>query len=339
MGKNTLKEAMFQEKLESKRVRCNLCPHHCILRDGQTGICRVRINRNGKLYTMVYGMASSVAMDPIEKKPLFHFHPGSRVLSFSTLGCNMRCKHCQNYSISQADIRTSRLRKMAPDDIVRLAEEYEADGIAWTYNEPSIWYEFIYDASKIAKEAGYFVVMVTNGYIEEEPLRMLADRIDAMNIDVKAFTNEFYRKITGARLEPVLKTVKLAKELGIHIELTYLIIPTLNDREKEIREFCRWVAKEVGDKTPVHFSRFHPDYELTHLPKTPMETMDMAYDVAKEEGLKFPYLGNILPDDRENTYCPKCGKMLIGREYFNVGAHLVTNGKCRFCGEDINVIQ
>jgi len=339
MGKNTLKEAMFQERLDGGRVRCNLCPHHCVLKDGQTGICRVRTNRNGKLYTMVYGLASSVAMDPIEKKPLFHFHPGSRVLSLSTVGCNMRCRHCQNYSISQADIERYPLRRIEPEEIVRLAKEYRADGIAWTYNEPSIWYEFIYNASKVVKDAGYFVVMVTNGYIEEEPLRRLADRIDAMNIDVKAFSDDFYRRITGARLEPVLRTVKLAKQLGIHIELTYLIIPTLNDSEKEIRDFCRWVVKEVGERTPVHFSRFHPDYELKHLPKTPMETMDMAYDVAKEEGLKFPYLGNVLPDERENTYCPKCGKMLIGREYFSVGSRFVVNGKCSFCGEDVNVIQ
>ena len=335
-----MREAMYWESLEGNRVRCHLCPLNCIISEGQRGSCKIRKNINGKLYTLNYGKISSMAADPIEKKPLYHFHPGSCAFSIGTVGCNMHCIHCQNWEISQADETFSYLEDATSEAIVRLAKHYGCESIAYTYNEPTIWYEFVFETSKLAKEAGLKNILVTNGYINEEPFRALAPYIDAMNIDIKAFGDEFYRKISKVPgIEPSKRTAIIAKkEFGIHVELTYLIIPTLNDSKEEIRAFVRWVGKELGDDTPVHFSRFFPHYQLLSLPPTPVETIEKAYRIAREEGLKFVYIGNVPGHNGEYTYCPKCGKPLIVRWGFTIEEYHIKNGKCEYCGEPIPII-
>ncbi len=323
-------------KLGDNKVRCELCPYRCVLKEGQIGVCRVRKNIGGKLYTLNYGSVSSIAVDPIEKKPLFHFKPKSEVLSLSTVGCNMRCKHCQNWEISQAGMEFPYLREMSPDEVMKIARNYE--GIAWTYNEPTIWHEFTLDVSKMAKKEGLYTVYVTNGYINEEPLREIGQYLDAMNIDVKAFRDEFYRKIAGARLQPVIDTVERAYRMGIHIELTYLIITDLNDDSKEIRKFAEWVY-ELSPEIPVHFSRFFPMYKLTDKPPTPLKTMHNAYKIAKEVGLEYVYLGNTWEPEYESTYCPNCGNLLIERVYYNTELRGLTKaGRCNRCGKKINIV-
>ncbi|WP_456395593.1 AmmeMemoRadiSam system radical SAM enzyme [Thermococcus sp.] len=335
-----MREAMYWERIGDDTVRCRLCPLNCIISEGRRGSCRVRENRGGKLYTLNYGLVSSIASDPVEKKPLFHFWPGSCALSIGTVGCNMHCRHCQNWEISQADEKFPYLQKATPESIVAIAKRYGCESIAYTYNEPTIWYEFVLDTAKLARNEGINNILVTNGYINEEPFRELAPYVDAMNIDIKAFDDIFYMKIAGVPGgEPSRKTAEIAKkEFGIHVELTYLIIPTLNDREGEFREFARWVVEELGDDTPVHFSRFFPHYRLTNLPPTPLETVERAYRIAREEGLKFVYIGNAPGHQAENTYCPKCGKPLIVRWGFEIEEYHVKDGRCEYCGEPIPVV-
>lgn len=331
----TMKEAMFWKK-EKDKVRCLLCPHNCLIPEGKRGLCGVRENRNGVLYSLIYGEASSISPDPIEKKPLYHFYPGSTVLSFGTIGCNFRCRYCQNYSISQAKYENYPLERITPEEIVSKAKKYNCKGIAWTYNEPTIWYEFTYDVSKIAKENNLYTVYVTNGYINEEPLKKLAPYLDAMNIDIKSMDEEFYKKICGGQLKPVLDTAKLAKKLGIHVELTYLIVPGYNDKEEDIKEFCEWVSNEMGVETPVHLSRFYPHYKMANLPPTPIKTLLSAYSIAKKS-LPYVYVGNVPHGNYENTYCPKCKTLLIERYGFSVEKNNLVDGKCPKCGNKIPV--
>ncbi|MCQ5375742.1 MAG: AmmeMemoRadiSam system radical SAM enzyme [Methanomassiliicoccales archaeon] len=332
-----MKEARFWKSLNGK-IQCCLCPHSCVIAPGKKGICGVRQNYNGKLFSLIYGKASSIHVDPIEKKPFFHFRPGDRVLSFGSVGCTFRCQHCQNFTISQASPDGFPLEPIEPEEVTVLCRNTGSQGISWTYNEPIIWHEFAYDASRIAKQQGFYALYVTNGYIEEEPLRELSQCIDGMNIDIKGFSEEFYKRICKASLEPVLKATKLAVDLGIHVELTYLIIPGKNDSEGEIKEFAKWVRDSLKPEIPVHFTRFHPDYMMTDVPSTPMKTMEMALHIGKEEGLKFVYLGNVPRHKGENTYCPKCGQLAIEREGFQVLRVDVDNGRCRKCGEPLNII-
>ncbi|UCE39224.1 MAG: AmmeMemoRadiSam system radical SAM enzyme [Thermoplasmata archaeon] len=327
-----MKEAMFWEKLENNKIECTLCPHRCTISQGKRGICGVRENQKGTLNTLIYGLATSVTPDPIEKKPLFHFFPGSYVLSFGTVGCNFKCQHCQNYGISQAKIEGTRFQRLKKEDVISIAKRYKCEGIAWTYNEPTIWFEFTYDASVLAKKEGLYTCYVTNGFIEAEPLKKISPYLDAMNIDVKSFNNDFYKKVCKSKLQPVLDTCILAKKLDILVELTYLIIPTKNDSEKEIRDYCRWVVDNLGENTPVHFSRFHPDYKMHDQIATPMSTLNRAYEIAGEEGLRFIYLGNVPHGDYENTYCPECGEMLIERIGFSTRSHYAKDAKCHKCG-------
>ncbi|MDD1768484.1 MAG: AmmeMemoRadiSam system radical SAM enzyme [Methanomassiliicoccales archaeon] len=332
-----MKEARFW-KPENGRVACSLCPHSCKIAPGRRGICGVRENRDGRLFSLIYGKASSVHVDPVEKKPFFHFKPGDKVLSLGSIGCTFRCQNCQNFTISQAQVGEFGLEDMSSEEVLDTCRKTGCKGISWTYNEPTIWHEFSYDTSKLAKSKGYHTNYVTNGFIQEAPLRELAECIDAMNIDVKAFHNEFYKKVCRASLKPVLDAAKLAHELGIHVELTYLVIPGKNDSEAEIRDFSRWVAQSLDPNVPVHFTRFHPDYLMTDVQSTPIKTLDMAYKVAKEEGLRFPYAGNVPGDDRENTHCPKCGELVIGRMGFSIVEMKAKKGKCPVCGENLNMI-
>lgn len=333
-----MKEAMFWRRQDNK-IECMLCPHRCKISEGKRGICSVRESKNGKLNTLIYGLATSVTPDPIEKKPLYHFYPGTYVLSFGTVGCNFKCLHCQNYGISQAKIEAMRFQKLKVEEVVSIAKRYKCDGVAWTYNEPTIWYEFTYDASVVAKKEGLYTCYVTNGFIEKEPLQKISPYLDAMNIDVKSFSDDFYKRICKAKLQPVLDTCVLAKELDIFIELTYLIIPGQNDGEAEIKEYCKWVVDSLGEDTPIHFSRFHPDYKMLDSVATPMSTLYRAYEIAKETGLRYVYLGNVPHGDYENTYCPECGEVLIERMGFSTRSHYAKDGKCPKCGLAIPLMQ
>jgi len=331
-------DAKFWKPLAGKKVQCTLCPHNCNIADGKQGICGVRRNERGKLYTLIYASCSSMAADPIEKKPLYHFHPGTSAFSLGTVGCNFKCEHCQNYSISTATPDFSYMKEVMPEQAVELAREYGCEGIAWTYNEPTIWYEYSFDSAKLAKKHGFYTVYVTNGYINEGPLNEISQFLDAMNIDVKAFNEDFYKKICKAKLEPVLQTCKLAKELGIYIELTYLVIPGHNDSIDEVKKFCSWVVESLGSDTPVHFSRFHPDHRMINIPMTPMETLLRIYDIAKKAGILYPYLGNVPHGNYENTICPNCGNLCVERHGYSVKLVGLSGEKCAKCGSAIPVI-
>jgi len=330
-------EAEFYTR-EGDKVRCNLCPHSCLIADKRRGLCGVRENRGGKLVSLIYGLASSIHPDPIEKKPLFHFLPGSTSISFSSIGCNLFCKHCQNYTISKARFGEFDLTPITPDDVVRYARTTGSRSVSWTYNEPTIWHEFTKAASKVAHSAGLKTNYVTNGYIQEDPLRDLKGVIDAMNIDVKAFREQFYEDVCGGKLAPVLRACELAVELGMHVELTYLIIPGYNDSQEEFGEFSRWVVDSLRPSVPVHFSAFHPDYKLTSVPRTPDSTMTRAYETAREAGLEFVYLGNIYAGQFDDTFCPKCGSRVIERDGFWVRSTDLSGNKCGRCGADLNLV-
>lgn len=332
------KEASFWKKLENKKVQCNLCSHNCKISKDKTGICGVRKNEEGKLFTLIYGSCSSLAADPIEKKPLYHFYPGTNAFSMGTVGCNFKCDHCQNYSISTANPKLSYLKEITPEQVVELTKEYSCQGVSYTYNEPTIWHEFCFDSAKLVKKAGLYTCYVSNGYIGEDALKEISSYLDAMNIDVKAFNNDFYKKICKARLDPVLKTCELAKELGIHIELTYLVIPGYNDSIDEVKSFCKWIVETLNSYTPVHFSCFHPDHNMTDVPRTPMETLLKIYDVAKEVGILFPYIGNVIPGDYENTICPSCGVICIRRAGYSINFDGIIEDKCIKCGSTLHII-
>jgi pyruvate formate lyase activating enzyme len=287
---------------------------------------------------MNYGKVSSANVDPIEKKPLFHFYPGEEVFSIGSIGCTFRCRHCQNYSISMASLEELRLRELEPEAVSETALAQSCRGVAFTYNEPTIWHEFAYDAMTIAKDKDLFTVYVTNGFIQEDPLRELAGVLDAMNIDVKGFTERFYKQVCRAPLEPVLGTVSLAHELGIHIELTYLVIPGENDGREEITRFSEWVAA-LDPRIPVHYTRFHPDYQMTDKPATPLATMEMARAVGREAGLQFTYLGNVMISGGEDTHCPNCNAFLVERRGFTLSRLEARDGHCPICGQDLYMIQ
>jgi pyruvate formate lyase activating enzyme len=325
------KEAAFWKPVKDQVVQCQLCPHHCMIAPEKRGICGVRKNEQGRLFTLIYQACSSIAADPIEKKPLYHFYPGSLVLSFGSVGCTFRCDHCQNYHISMARPEDQTLRDIPADTVAQLAVDYGCKGVAWTYNEPTIWHEYTREAAIVAKGAGLYTVYVTNGYIEEEPLREIAPHLDAMNVDIKAFHEEFYRTICKAKLAPVLQTCERAKKLGIHLEITYLVIPGFNDDLKEIKEFCQWTGEKLGTDTAVHFSRFHPDYRMTHVPATPLHTLLSCHRIAKEAGLQFVYLGNITHGDYDNSYCPSCKNLLIERHGFSATIKGLVQGRCSRC--------
>jgi pyruvate formate lyase activating enzyme len=332
-----LKEASFWEK-EGDAVRCRLCPHSCLIKEGKRGICRVRANLGGRLYALTYGKVSSMHMDPIEKKPLFHFKPGRPVLSFGGASCNLRCQHCQNYAIAHVGPEEIPLRTVLPEEVPTMCREQNSEGVAWTYNEPTIWYEYMMDASQLCKREGLFTVSVTNGFIQEEPLRSMKGVIDAMNIDVKGFTETFYKEVCKGQLAPVLRACEVAKEIGVHLEVTYLVIPTRNDRQEEIEGFCQWVKDRLSGDTPVHFSRFHPDYKMVDLPPTPRSTMEMAVSTARSKGLDYVYMGNISTEKGENTYCPQCGSLLVRRSGFLTEIVGLKGENCARCGRRADLV-
>ena len=330
--------AMYWHEIGVGKVECELCPHRCKLQEDQSGICGVRKNIGGKLHTLVYGLSSSFHADPIEKKPLYNFYPGSKVMSFGTVGCNFRCLHCQNFQISQVRPDDHSLQNISIKDIINFTKNTDCKGIAWTYNEPTIWYEFTLDGCRAAKAEDLYTVYVSNGYINEKPLREIAPYLDAMNIDVKAGTDEFYKKVCKGERKHVLETCELAHKLKIHLELTYLIIPGFNDKEEELKEFADWAVNSLSPEVPVHYSRFHPDYKMTDLDGTPMETLEMAYNISKKAGSEFIYVGNVVHGDHENTYCPKCNNLLIKRVGYSTSVVGLKGNTCKSCSKKVPIL-
>ncbi|MEM2122948.1 MAG: AmmeMemoRadiSam system radical SAM enzyme [Candidatus Bathyarchaeia archaeon] len=328
-----LMEAMFYNTLEDKLVQCNLCSHRCFIQPSRKGVCAVRENRDGRLYTLVYGRLIARAVDPVEKKPLFHFYPGSKAYSVATVGCNFRCKNCQNYDISQLPRETSRVvgDQASPEDVVEDAKRHRCESIAYTYTEPTIFYEYAYDVAKLARREGIKNIFVTNGYITEEALRGIKPYLDAANIDLKSFEDSFYRSICGARLEPVLDAIRLYRELGIWIEITTLIIPGLNDSEEELRKIASFIKEELDPSVPWHVSRFYPMYMLLDSPQTPLETIHKARRIGLDTGLYYVYEGNV-PGEGEDTICPKCGETLIKRMGYYISENKLVDSACHKCG-------
>jgi len=316
-------------------IRCELCPRRCQVSKGKRGFCRVRENREGKYYTLVYGNPCAVHPDPIEKKPFYHVLPATISFSLATAGCNFQCKFCQNWEISQAAPEDVYSLDIPPEVIVEKAKEVRAHSIAYTYVEPTIFYEYMMDIALLTKKAGLLNVCHSNGYINPEPLRNLCKVMDAANIDLKGFTEGFYQELCSGELSPVLETLKMLKEERVHLEITNLVIPTKNDDPSMIREMCFWIKKELGADTPVHFSRFYPLYKLRSLPPTPLATLEKARAIALSTGLEYVYTGNVPGHEGENTYCSKCKKMVIQRTGYMVGEVRVKGGKCGYCGKPI----
>jgi pyruvate formate lyase activating enzyme len=316
-------------------VQCNLCPHRCIIADGERGICRVRENQSGRLYSMVYGNPCAVHVDPIEKKPFYHFLPTIGAFSLATAGCNLRCLYCQNWSISQVTPEETQNHDLPPEAVLRYAREYNAPVIAYTYSEPTAFYEYMLDTARLAREAGLLNVVISAGFINPEPLRELCQAVDAIKIDLKGYDEEFYREVCEGELEPVLEAIRTIYESGVHLEIVNLVVPTLNDDLDQLRALSRWIARDLSPGVPLHFSRFHPDYKLANLPPTPVETLEQAREIALEEGVRFVYAGNVPGHPANHTYCPACGEVLIERQGYNVLSYHIKDGTCEFCGEAI----
>jgi pyruvate formate lyase activating enzyme len=332
-------EARQYIKKENNVVQCSLCNHRCTIADGKHGICGVRFNNGGTLYAATYGKVSAEAVDPIEKKPLFHYLPGTLSYSLGGIGCNFHCEHCQNWHISRATLEGAMLRPISPEDGVRRAIASGSASISWTYNEPTIWHEYALDMGTLARSKGLGTIYVTNGYITEEALRELSPMLAAYRVDLKAFSDDFYKKVCGARLQPVLDSAVLARELGMHVETVTLVIPGLNDSMEEQAALIRWVAEHLGPATPMHFSAFHPDYKMTDRGATPLATLEKIYNKAKELGIRFPYLGNVYNHRYENTYCPACGATLVERQGFSSRVVGLDGQQCRKCGEKIEIVH
>jgi pyruvate formate lyase activating enzyme len=325
-------EANYQKKLEGQQVECLLCPHFCVLKEGQTGVCRTRENVGGTLYSNAFGNPCSVAVDPIEKKPLFHFLPGSRILSIATAGCNLRCQNCQNWSISQMPPSEVPAYELMPEALIELALKEGTESIAFTYTEPTVYFEYMLETAKLAKVAGLKTVLISNGYINPEPLKELCTYLDAANIDLKVFDEVVYKKLTGAKLKPVLETLQILKSEYVWLEITNLLIPGFSDEPRLIRKLCDWLVIHGFSDIPLHFSRFFPNYKLPHTQPTPSEDLQQAYETAKNAGIRFVYTGNLPGASGENTHCPSCRKTLIGRVGYRILSHAMDGNRCQFCG-------
>ena len=335
-----MKEA-FLYSTEKGKVRCTACSRYCLLGDGQTGFCGIRKNIGGHLFLLSYGRAAAVAVDPIEKKPLYHYLPGGRVLSLATSGCSWACKYCQNYDISQRREITGEY--LDPGDVVKLAIQSGSDGISYTYNEPSIFAEYAHDIGMLAKKRGLFSTFVSNGYESSESIPYLKEFLDAISIDFKGNGNDIFgRKYIGIMsYAPVFDTLKRLKSAGIYTEITDLVVPVkgVGDNLDDARNLAVWIRENLGTDVPLHFTRFHPDYLMNNVPATPIETLERHHSIAKEEGLKFVYIGNVPGHPLENTYCPNCGHELVKRFGFQIMSYRITeDGRCPFCGEDMHII-
>lgn len=328
------KEALYYQKLDNKRVGCLLCPRKCIIANNKRGFCKVRENRDGVLYSLVYAKPCAMHIDPIEKKPLFHVLPGTRSFSIATVGCNLQCKFCQNWQISQASPEEVPYEDVPPGKIVMLADTNNCPSIAYTYTEPTIFFEYMLDTARLAHQAGVMNVMHSCGFINEEPLRQLCRYMDAANIDLKG-SDKFYNQFCLGNREDVLRTLRILKEEGVWVEITYLLIPTLNDSSDYIKETCLWIKENLGADTPLHISRFWPMYKLKNISPTPISALKDAYNIAVSAGLNYVYIGNIPGNKGESTYCPSCKKLLVQRLGYNVVENNIEDGKCKYCHREI----
>lgn len=316
-------------------VQCRLCPKGCIISDGRRGDCRTRENRGGTLYTMTYGNPCAVHVDPIEKKPFFHFLPGSAAFSLATAGCNLHCLYCQNWEISQIPPEESRFERLLPEEVVASARSSGSASIAFTYTEPTVFYEYMLDTARLAREQGVRSVVVSAGYIRQEPLQELCRLVNAIKIDLKGINEAFYERVCSATLQPVLEAIRTIARSGVHLEIVNLVVPSLNDAPADMRALVRWVREEVGSDVPLHFSRFMPQYKLLHLPPTPVETLEEARETALAEGLHYVYLGNVPGHPGEHTYCPRCGQVVIRRAGMSTVEIHLQDGRCAACGQEI----
>jgi pyruvate formate lyase activating enzyme len=317
-------------------AKCQLCPKGCVISEGQRGDCGVRENRQGRLYTMTYGNPCAVHADPIEKKPFYHFLPGSLAFSLATAGCNLHCQYCQNFEISQAKPEQLDNYDLPPEKVVGAAIQYECPVIAYTYSEPTVFYEYMLNSARLGRANGLRSVVISAGYINPGPLRELCHAVDAIKIDLKGFNEAFYRKVCDATLQPVLHTLETIAQEGVHLEIVNLVVPTLNDDEDEMKEMAHWIVERLGPDVPTHFSRFQPMYKLVNLPPTPVETLERLHTIAKEAGIRYAYIGNVPGHPADNTYCHRCGEMIIKREGFSIADyHITREGKCEYCGQPI----
>ncbi|PKL67080.1 MAG: AmmeMemoRadiSam system radical SAM enzyme [Methanobacteriales archaeon HGW-Methanobacteriales-1] len=331
------KEAILYKKIDGK-AHCNVCQRRCLISPGNRGFCLTRENQDGNLYNLNYGAVSSEGVDPIEKKPLFHFYPGSRVYSLGSVGCNLSCKHCQNWNIARASVDSVYTREITPETAIKNTNRYNCKSIAWTYNEPTMWLEYTIDSAKMAHKNDLKTIYVTNGYMTLEALELIGPHLDAANVDLKGMSDKFYREICNARLNPVLENIMGMYDLGIHLEVTNLIIPGYNDSEEDLKSLIKFMAEEVGSEVPLHFTRFFPQYKMENVAPTPIETLINARDMARDAGMRYVYVGNAPGLDGENTYCYNCGQLLIERNGYGVGPiRIHKNKKCPECGAKINI--
>lgn len=329
--------AMYQEETP-RGIMCRICPNECVLKEGEVSQCRNRKVHNSKLYTMAFGNPCSVAIDPVEKKPLFHFLPGSRAFSIATAGCNLVCLNCQNWTISQSSPDKTKNFDLPPEKVVQEASKSGCASIAYTYSEPTTFYEYVFETATIARKSGIKNIMKSNGYINPGPLKNICSVIDAANIDLKSFNESTYLKMSGAKLQPVLDSLKMYKDLGVWLEITHLIIPSYTDKPDEIRSMCKWLASNGFNNTPLHFSRFYPMHKLEQLPPTPVEILKKAYTIAKEEGLNHVYTGNAPGNELSDTICHQCKTVVLSRSGFRVSLNLIEKGKCSKCGSIVEGI-
>lgn len=336
-----MQEALLYEKLPGAIVRCGTCQWRCRINLGRYGVCGMYRNQKGTLYNLNYAMVSSCAVDPVEKKPLFHFHPGTLCFSLGTLGCNFHCKHCQNWEISTADSGAIRdnCRELTPEQAVALAEQSGCRGIAWTYNEPAIWLEYALACARIAREHGLYTVYVTNGYATPEQLDTIGPYLGAWRVDIKGFSDAFYRELAGVpRWREILAVTERAKEKwGMHVEVVTNIIPTMNDDDEQLGGIAAWIHNKLGELTPWHVTRFHPQHNMTHLPATPVATIDRACEIGRRAGLKFVYAGNVPGHESESTRCPSCGEVCVARNGFQARTNGLDGSRCRRCGAELNI--
>ncbi len=327
--------AEFYRKLDAREIECLLCPRKCQVGDKERGYCGVRENIDGEYYTLVYGHPCSANIDPIEKKPLFHYLPGTQAFSIATAGCNLNCKFCQNWQISQFRPEQIQSMRISPYQIASMAAEYECRSIAYTYSEPTIFYEYMKDCAIEGNKNAIGSVMISAGFIEKEPLEKLLPHLAAVKIDLKSFRQQYYDEICGGDLQPVLDTLATLHESGKWFEIVYLMVPTLNDDPREIEDLCDWIISRLGPDIPIHFTRFHPQYLLKNLPATPVRSLEIAYEIARKKGINFPYIGNVYGHRGENTFCPGCGRVVIERQGFRIDRISIDNGSCAECGRQI----
>lgn len=329
--KRFVAEARFYEKLPYKKIKCKLCPRECVIDDRERGYCGVRENRGGTYYTLVHSRAAAMNVDPIEKKPLFHFLPGSNAFSIAAAGCNVNCKMCQNWQISQVRPEQIQATYLPPEQVAELSSQRACPVIAYTYTEPVVWSEYMIDAAAAGRAAGLKSVAVTGGYIQAEPLKKICSSVDAVKVDLKGYSEKYYQEVVNGELKPVLDAIVSIRKQAMWLEVVYLVVPTLNDSEEEFKGLARWIKAELGPDVPLHFSSFHPEYLLKNLPPTPISTLERAKAIADAEGLHFVYIGNVPGHPAESTYCPKCRRLVIRRQGFMVLEMLLKKGRCPGC--------